>query len=179
MASALLQAIEAQDYTLATESAEKMREIISVNDDPPLEPLLKTNIVPTLINFIRPENFQFEKLLHEFSWILANIAAGDGFYVQYLVDLDVIQKAFDLLQHDSIGIKENAIFLLANIAGESLEYRDQLLQKDIVDLIVSVYSKYVDGDSETFIEDLAWLLSVLTRGAPYPNFEQVFFTNLS
>lgn len=173
LVSALVQAIEAQDYNLVTESAEKIRRMISIDDNPPLEPLLKTNIAPTLVGFICPDNYQFEKLILEFSWILANIASGDGFYVQYLVDLEVIPKALDLLQYGTLDIKENAVTLLANIAGENTEYRDHLLQRGIVNMIEYVYSTYVEGSSLTFPSEFAWFLSVLTRGSPYPDFDQM------
>jgi len=152
-----------------------IRRLVSWDGRPPLEELLRTNITPTLINFIRPENYQFDKLISEFSWILANIASGDGFYVQYLVDLNVIQKAFDLLQYDNAGVKENTIYLLANIAGESLEYRDQLLQRGIVDLISSIYSTYLEEGSETSPSDFAWFLNLLIRGDPFPDYNQVSF----
>jgi len=173
LVSELVGAIEAQDYNLVTESAEKIRRMISIDDNPPLEPLLKTNIAPTLVSFICPDNYRFEKLILEFSWILANIASGDGFYVQYLVDLEAIPKALDLLQYGTLATKENAITLLANIAGENTDYRDHLLQRGIVNMIEYVYSTYIEGSSLTFPSEFAWFLSVLTRGSPYPDFDQM------
>lgn len=171
LVSDLMQAIDGQDSTMIADAAERIRRTISQDDNPPLEPLLKTNIAPTFVNFLCPENYMYDKLIFEFSWILANIALGDGFYVQYLADLGLIPRALNLLQHESVEIKENAIHLLTNIAGESLEYRDQLLQAGIVDIIAYVYSTYVEGSSLTFLSELAWSLSVLSRNPP--DFDQV------
>ncbi len=173
LVSDLMQAIDGQDSTLIADAAERIRRTISQNDNPPLEALLKTNIAPTFVNFLCPENYMYDKLIFEFSWILANIASGDGFYVQYLADLGIIPRALNLLQHESIEIKENVIYLLTNIAGESLEYRDQLLQGGIIDIVVYLYSTYVEGSSLTFLSEIAWFLSVLSRGSPYPDFDQV------
>lgn len=168
-----MQAIDGQDSTLIADTAERIRRTVSQTDNPPLEPLLKTNIAPTLVYFLCPENYLYDKLICEVSWILANIASGDGFYVQYLADLGIIPKALNLLQHENIEIRENAIYLLTNIAGESLEYRDQLLKGGIVDIIAYVYSTYIEGSSLTFLSELAWFLNVLSRGPQYPDFDQV------
>ena len=87
------------------------------------------------------------------------------------MQLDATQKAIDLLDHVSEDVKDNAIWILANISGDSLTNRDTLLDIGIVPKLLEI----LDGNryQPSFLAHVAWLMSNLCRGKPYPAFHKV------
>jgi len=166
-------ALESGDLDFLAEVAECLRKYISRSEAPPLLELINTRIVPQIIELLDPKFYHNEKLMYECSWIMTNIASGEQKYVQYLVDLDLIPKALNLFSHPSLQVKENALWILANIAGEDISYRDLLLERDIVMHVKNLLSGLDDTVEENFLVQIAWLISDLVRGNPYPEFEQV------
>jgi len=160
--------------SIVIELAEKINNS-DLNDLSFLEEVLKTDTPEVLVNFLKEENYQYENAMLKVSRALTNIAAGEGKAVPRLVELGIIKKAVDLVQHESFEISGNAFAILANIAGQSLEDRDQILydegMENISQSLLSKESKR--GSKEPFEEDLTWFLSVLFRGRPYPDFSLV------
>jgi len=75
------------------------------------------------------------------------------------------------LDHTNDNVKDNAVWILSNVAGDSLDGRDALLQQGIIENI----EKLLDGNSyqTTFISHTTWLISNLLRGKPYPDYALV------
>lgn len=48
--------------------------------------------------------------------------------MKLLVENDIIPKTIALLRHPSTVIKDNCVWILANICGESIGYRDMLIE---------------------------------------------------
>ena len=109
--------------------------------------------------------------MNECAWIIANIASGDTTHVKFLIQNDVVTYAINMLDHTNDNVKDNAIWVLSNVAGDSLEGRDALIEKGIIEQV----EKLLDGNSyqTTFIAHCTWLISNLLRGKPYPPYEHV------
>ena len=75
------------------------------------------------------------------------------------------------MDHPNEDVMDNAVWILANFAGDSIEHRDLLIEKGIVEKIEGT----LDGNSfqPVFIGHVAWLISNLCRGKPYPPPEKV------
>jgi len=165
-------ALESGDLDFVAEVAELIRKSISHSEQPPLLELVRTEIVPYIMELLDPKYYHHEKLMHECSWIMTNIASGRQEYVQYLVDLDILPKALNLFSHPSIEVKENAVWILSNIAGEESSFRDKLIERDIVKHIENLLSGCDKNVEESFLIQVAWLIADLVR-APTPKFELV------
>jgi importin subunit alpha-6/7 len=73
-----------------------IRKILSVEDNPPIEEVVDSGIIPTLVEYLnKPE---FPQLRLEAAWILTNVASGTSEQCQVLVDLDVIPMFIGLLK---------------------------------------------------------------------------------
>ena len=124
-----------------------------------------------LIDYIRPEFHQNVKLIVECTWILANFAHGDSQHVEFLVKKEIIPLALGLLSHPDIDVRENVIWILSNIAAESHEYRDMLLDQDLPRKLEATIC--LEKSDDSFLGLVSWLISNICKGPPYPEFHLV------
>mmetsp|Transcript_13311 Transcript_13311/g.11394 ORF Transcript_13311/g.11394 Transcript_13311/m.11394 type:complete len:169 (-) Transcript_13311:489-995(-) len=161
------QALKDRDQQFLAQICENIRIEISLTNNPPIEILAKSKIVPDIISFLDPTYFEYEKLVEECSWILANIASGPSDYVKSLIGLGAIDIALGLFECKSQKVQENALWILSNIAGEHTDYRDELLMQDVVSKSINlVAGKNVEV---YLVETLSWLTANLCR-KPYPDY---------
>ncbi|KAI9254283.1 armadillo-type protein [Sporodiniella umbellata] len=125
-------------------------------------------------------------LKFECTWILTNIAAGDSLQTQAVVRDGFVDVLLELVSDKRSGLELNsqAVWTLANIAGESAKFREELLIKGfgfaIVNLLETIYEEVYDVTSDApipsgplyisdkiydaSIEILLWALSNMSRG---------------
>ena len=171
LATAFFANLRTSSFDELANVTEMIRRIISLSDNPPVDELISTGLVPHIIKLIEYEYFQYEKLMNESAWILANIASAKSDNVNYLIQNGVAQKALNLLDHESEEVKDNAIWILANIAGDSYANRDALINMEIVAKLSNILDDH--AYSPSFLGHVAWLMSNLCRGKPYPSFKKV------
>ena len=109
----------------------------------------------------------------ECAWVITNIASGDSKYVDDLVQWGVVSKVIKLLSHSDSEVQENALWLASNIAGDCSDNRDILISNGIVSEIARLYEANLFANS--LIVHVAWLISNLCRGKPYPDFYEVIY----
>jgi len=149
----------------------QIRIKLSSNEPHPVGELADTGIIPQVLNFLDPKYYNMEKLIIECAWIISIVLAGETQHVNYLMSLDVVPKTIPLLEHPSDDVKENSIWILANIAGDSVAYREVLFKNDITYKLEDLSHK--DNLSPSLVKQLAWLISNLCRQLPYPDFSKV------
>jgi hypothetical protein len=66
---------------------------------------------------------------------------------------------------------------IANLTGESLEYRDDALQKNIIPMLIKSVRDY--EDDEKVLGACVWLGGNLLRGPPFPAQEYVNYLLLA
>lgn len=160
------------NYEKLAESAEMIRKAVSADEAPPLNDLLTTGVVPHIMKFLDPEYFEYEQLVLECSWIMANFASGTPAHVQYMMSHGMVKKALHLMHgHPQESIKDNAVWILANIAGDSFENRDYLIENEIVPVLVNLLQDQTFSIS--FVSHISWLISNLCRGKPYAPYADV------
>lgn len=163
--------MKASDYEQLSAAAEQIRRAISIDENPPLNQLISTGVVPHIIKLLDYDYFAYQPLMIECAWIIANIASGTPAHVEYLVKQDIISRAINLFDHPHDDVKDNAIWILSNIAGDSFENRDKLLE---VGIVAKLENTLLDNTYSTgFISHVSWLISNLCRGKPYPPFAEV------
>ena len=82
------------------ESASFIRKLLSVENNPPIDDVMKTGVVPRLIamlDYNGKEEQIYEKIKFELTWILLNISSGTHEQVNILILHDIIPKFITLL----------------------------------------------------------------------------------
>lgn len=115
-------------------------------------------------------------------WCLTNIASGSHEHCQYLFSLDFMPKVLDLISSPNPKIKEQACWLIGNIAGDCTEYRDFILSINGMSIILGILQ--ADSLKVSLVRVVMWTISNLCRGQPPPsfsivcsNFVDFFFSN--
>ncbi|KAJ3423480.1 importin alpha [Anaeramoeba flamelloides] len=142
---------------------QELKIMVSSNNDPPIDDLLESKCVPLLVEFLQRENYQ--ELQFESASVLASIASGTTLHTQYIVELDVIPIFIKLLSTKNISLLNQAILALGNIAGDSIEYRNEILSIGIfpilLDIITNIQSKAILGNA-------IWAVCNCVRRRPSP-----------
>ena len=145
-----------------------LRRILSIEDNPPIQAVIDSNLVPMFITLLYHNipKFQFEA-----AWCLTNIASGSSENVSTLMEKDIITHFNKLLGSPHIEVVEQVIWGIGNIAGDSPTTRDSVIKSGSLEKI-SYILENAPGES-TFTRNAAWALSNLLRGRPSPNYEDI------
>eukprot|EP00826_Nyctotherus_ovalis_P015023 TRINITY_DN14234_c0_g1_i3.p1 TRINITY_DN14234_c0_g1~~TRINITY_DN14234_c0_g1_i3.p1 ORF type:complete len:533 (+),score=122.47 TRINITY_DN14234_c0_g1_i3:59-1657(+) len=123
----------------------------------------KHEFIPKLLELA---SSSYEKIQFEALWILINMTAMHSKYSQQILSLNGHAKLIPLL-HTSSKFKEQAIWLLGNIAGENEELRAELLKAGVLEEIVAVFK---DNPNEIALVDTAsWTIENLFKAEETPS----------
>lgn len=61
-----------------------IREAVSQDDHPPVHVLYETKILAQIASFLTKENYQYDKVQKEATWILVNVTSGESKYCKYV-----------------------------------------------------------------------------------------------
>lgn len=165
----LVAQLHSADAAVHLPAVTEFRRLLSIEKNPPIQQVIDTGIVPRLVQmltFVQNETVQFEA-----AWTLTNIASGTTAHTQNIIDNNAVQMFIHLLQSPSADVREQAVWALGNIAGDSPKFRDTVLGNGIVGPLLTVFNP----DSKlSMIRNATWTLSNLCRGKPQPNFEAVY-----
>lgn len=116
----------------------KIRQSILENDKLTLNETT-INIVFKYLNDYRLPMLQYEAL-----WVINNLTSGDHSKVKYLINRDIINILFTLLENgkSDLDCQEHIIWTIGNIAGDCSEYRKLLYKHDpgVINLLVKTIS---------------------------------------
>ncbi|CDO93664.1 unnamed protein product [Kluyveromyces dobzhanskii CBS 2104] len=160
----MLEQIHSNDLQQQLAVTVKFRQVLSREHRPPIDLVISTGVVPTLVQFMS-EN-QPEMLQLEAAWALTNIASGTSEQTRVVVDAGAVPLFIQLLYSNSVEVKEQAIWALGNVAGDSTDYRDYVLQCGAMQPILYLF----ELNKTSLIRTATWTLSNLCRGKkPQPD----------
>ncbi|ORX56437.1 ARM repeat-containing protein [Hesseltinella vesiculosa] len=154
------------------------------SDSSHVDDLLELNILPRLKDWLQYN--EHPALQFEIAWVITNIAAGNSYQTNALVENDFIPVLTEVLQSNmnTLTVKAQAGWALSNFAGESPHLREQLLEQnslvmialvlqdtcqDIIDTIhksASLHLRLTIANHNILsdVKALTWSLSNMSRG---------------
>ena len=114
------------DEYVQIECCSRIRKLLC-EKDPPIDQVVKTGVVPRLVQFLLHENNP--KLQFEAEWVLSNIACGKSLHTHVVAKNGAIPHLIKLMLSNHKDVAEQAVWALGNIAGDSTQYRDFILSQ--------------------------------------------------
>ncbi|XP_056165373.1 importin subunit alpha-4-like isoform X2 [Syzygium oleosum] len=166
--SLMVQAVLSSDSIRQLEATTQFRKLLSTDQCLPIDEVVGAGVIPRFVQFL--DEYRFPQLQIEAAWALANIASGRLDHIQLIIQLGSIPKFVRLLSSSVADVREQVVWALGNIAGDSPNCRDHVLSGGaLVPLLAQL-----DGHPKlALIKCTTWTLSNLCRGKPPPPFEQV------
>merc|ERR1719215_2594645 len=164
----LTQQLAQEDPQVQFAATQAFRKMLSVEQNPPIQEVIAAGVVPRFVQFLkevaRPD-LQFES-----AWVLTNIASGTAEQTRCVVEHGALPIFVDLLRSPNDDVKEQAVWALGNIAGDSPNFRDLVLQSGGLDPITQVLR---ECEKISIVRNTTWALSNLCRGKPAPPLQWV------
>eukprot|EP00656_Telonema_subtile_P010451 TRINITY_DN1503_c0_g3_i2.p1 TRINITY_DN1503_c0_g3~~TRINITY_DN1503_c0_g3_i2.p1 ORF type:complete len:700 (-),score=209.77 TRINITY_DN1503_c0_g3_i2:833-2932(-) len=157
----LIRAIISADPDSKIDYIRQVRKLLSIDVNPPIQEVVDSGVVPQLIRFLDHPSLQFELL-----WVLTNIASGTTEHVALLLQHDLVPRLVRLLSSAADDVKEQAAWLVGNIAGDSCAHRDYVLEESGV--LQPLLEFLCATEQIRAIRNATWAISNLCRGKPRP-----------
>lgn len=150
---------EAVQYSAVT----AVRKLLSSDRNPPIDPLIACNILPTLVKCL--SNTTNPALQFEAAWALTNIASGTSHQTQAVVHAGAVPHFLDLLGSPHQNVCEQAVWALGNIIGDGPELRDYVIRLGVVAPLLNFIQPEIPI---TFLRNVTWVIVNLCRNKDPP-----------
>eukprot|EP01062_Namystynia_karyoxenos_P029031 TRINITY_DN21885_c0_g1_i1.p1 TRINITY_DN21885_c0_g1~~TRINITY_DN21885_c0_g1_i1.p1 ORF type:complete len:600 (+),score=145.16 TRINITY_DN21885_c0_g1_i1:63-1802(+) len=146
----------------------RLRKILSFEDQPPIEPVIRTGVVPILVEHLRPE--APDDIKFEACWAVTNICSGTSEQARVpLEEPELLDHLCAMMDSGSDDLAEQTVWCLGNLAGDCAEFRDKLLAAGVLTRLLAMAER--DQLKTTLARNLAWTLSNCVRHKPEPVFD--------
>ena len=117
--------LHSHDFDDQLEATQRFRKLMSIERNPPIAEVVAAGVVPRLVQFL--QCFDQPLLLFEAAWTLTNISSGTSEHTRVVIDNGAIPIFVQLIQCPHVDVREQAVWALGNIAGDSTRCRDLVL----------------------------------------------------
>ncbi|GMJ08364.1 importin alpha isoform 4 [Hibiscus trionum] len=164
----MVMGVSSHDPALQLEATTLLRKLLSMERCPPIQQVIEAGIVPRLVDFL--DNHHDPQLQFEASWALINIASGTSEHTHVVIEQGAVPKFVQLLGSSITDVREQAVWALGNIAGDSPKSRDIVLNHGG---LIPLLAQLSDYSKLSPLRNATWALLNFCRGKPPPPFHQV------
>lgn len=138
---------------------ESVRRSLSKSKNPPVDDVIKCGLLAALVQALSVED---EKVRFEAAWALTNVVSGTSSQTVAAVEAGATAPLVALTMSPSMSLSEQALWAVANIAGDSAQLRDHVTECRGVEALVQLVQN-LDKLEVSFARTLAWAYSNMCR----------------
>ncbi|XP_045790638.1 importin subunit alpha-1-like isoform X1 [Trifolium pratense] len=150
----------------------KFQELLSNERSPPaekvIEKFIQCGVVPQFVKFLAMDDIP--QIQYMAAWILAYIASGTSKHTKVVIDHGAVPIFVKLLSSPNHLVREQAVWALGNVAGDSPRCRDLVLSHGA---LIPLLSQLNEQAKLSMLRDAMWTLLNFLSGKPQPQFEEV------
>jgi importin subunit alpha-1 len=165
-----MQLLRSDDPAEQLEATTRFRKLLSIERNPPIADVVQAGAVPRLVQYC--QCYDNAPLLLEASWALTNISSGTSEHTRVVIDNGAIPIFIHLLRCPHADVREQAVWALGNIAGDSTRCRDLVLSYDaplgLNQNLLGAMGELGSEEAVTMLRNATWTISNLVRGKPPP-----------
>jgi len=155
------------------EAVRGFRKLLSVEQNPPVKEVIDCGALPLFVKLLSTvddgkQSADFHQIHFEAAWALTNVASTE--YTSTVVECHSVPVLVKLLLSGNADVREQSAWCLGNIAGDSPDLRDCVLQNGGMEPLLQNISH---ASSESLLGNVVWALSNFCRGKPQPKLEYV------
>ena len=163
-----VQAISSPDGDAQLQGVTWFRKLLSIERSPPIDEVIQSGVVPRFVEFLTAQ--ANPQLQFEAAWALTNIASGTADHTAQVIDNGAVPIFVQLLSSPNDDVREQAVWALGNIAGDSPRCRDLVLQTQA---LMPLLGQLTESSRVSMLRNATWTLSNFCRGKPQPPFHMV------
>eukprot|EP00756_Hemistasia_phaeocysticola_P021985 Hpha_TRINITY_DN15805_c0_g3::TRINITY_DN15805_c0_g3_i1::g.190162::m.190162 len=156
------------DPAQALESASTIRRMLSREHNPPIDEVIQAGCVPLLVAHLGRHDQP--RLQFESEWALTNIASGTTEQCQVVIHAEACPRFVELTGSMDPDVKEQAVWAIGNIAGDSAVYRDLMIGLGALPRLIGIISM---NPGVTLLRCATWAMSNCLRSKPIPELTSV------
>ncbi|XGW13820.1 hypothetical protein V3C99_000261 [Haemonchus contortus] len=138
---------------------EALRRTLSRSKNPPVDEVIQSGLVNALVQALAVED---DKVRFEAAWALTNIVSGTSEQTVAAVEAGATLPLVKLTQSSNPALAEQALWAVANIAGDSAQLRDYVIECNGVEALMSLVDR-LDSLEVSCARTLAWAFSNMCR----------------
>ena len=163
-----VEALQSDDPSVQLDATARVRKLLSIERNPPIAEVIAAGVIPRLVQFLHC--YENHALVFEAAWALTNVSSGTSEHTRVVIDNGAVPVLVQLVVHANLEVREQAMWALGNIAGDSPRCRDLVLSYS---MLPALLSQIGDGTKLTLLRNTTWTLSNLCRGKQPPRWELI------
>ena len=164
----LLQAMVSGDDPQLLFAAQGLRKLLSLEQDPPVQPVIDAGVLAYLLDWVQRSDFA--QLQYEAAWSITNMTSGAHQHTQAVVEKGAVPLLLKLLESTCEEVREQSVWALGNIGGDSTHCRDLILQTGGMPGLIRCVEQ---SARPALIKNGIWAISNLCRSKPAPKYAYV------